>query len=297
MSRPLVSVVMVTYRQVGWVRQALESALGQDLEDIEVVVGDDASDDGTAEEVAAVAATDDRVRVLDRDRRGPRANYMRTLAACRGRYIAQLDGDDFWTSTGKLSAQVARLEGDQSCALCFTASIDVDRSGEPIGEAVRPPGRRERYGLGDLMAHNLGSSCAFLVRADAVGELPEWYPDTPVGDWPRHALAARQGDAAYIDEVMAAHRVTGDGVWTGKDAQRKAEMDLRTQDDLLSSLTPEELLRVRPTLARWRLNDARDHLRAGERQAARLILDWFREHRLQREVPRLKYWRTRWRAR
>ncbi len=285
---------MVTYRQERWVRQALESALSQDMEDLEVVVGDDASDDETRAVVEEVAAGDPRVRVLDHDRRGPRGNYMRTLAACRGRYIAQLDGDDFWTSPQKLSTQVARLEQDGGCALCFTASVEVDIEGRPMGDPVRPPGCHARYDLADLLAHNLGSSCAFLVRADAIGALPAWYPEVPVGDWPRHVLAARSGDAAYVDECMAAHRVTGDGVWTGKDALRKAEMDLRTQDLLLGSLSPAEVTRVRPTLAEWRLRDARAHLDRDEAEAARAILTWCREQSLDRDVPRLKFWRA-WR--
>lgn len=94
-SIPLVSVVMANYNGGRYVQAALHSALAQSLRDIEIVVVDDASTDGSAEHVAATAEHDARVRLLRADRnQGPAAARNRGLDAARGRWLAVLDSDD-----------------------------------------------------------------------------------------------------------------------------------------------------------------------------------------------------------
>ena len=107
-----VSVCMIAYKHEAYIRQAIESILAQDVDfPIELVIGDDCSPDGTAAICEEFARRDRRVRLLPRERNlGVMPNFSRTLLACRGRYIAVCEGDDYWTTASKLRTQVDFLD-------------------------------------------------------------------------------------------------------------------------------------------------------------------------------------------
>ena len=92
---PLVSIVMANYNGLRYIEAALQSALAQSLRNIEVIVADDASTDGSADLVAAIASTDARVRLLRAPVNGG-SGVARNLCldAARGRWIAVMDSDD-----------------------------------------------------------------------------------------------------------------------------------------------------------------------------------------------------------
>lgn len=274
---PRVSVCMVTFEHEEYVDQALRSALTQDLEDIEVVVGDDASSDRTLEIVRGWARRDARVRVLPADEvLGPRANYMRTLTACRGGYICQLDGDDYWTDRRKLRMQADLLDAVPDCSMCFTAAQDVDESGKPLGGVTRPSVLSPRYKLEHFATANLASSCAVMWRRGVFGPLPGWFKDVPVGDWTMHMLHAEHGDIAYIDLNMAAYRKHPRGIWTGKDLLAQVKTLLGCQAYFLTRLQPSTVARIRPGIVRYRLRQAQEYEREGRYAVAREILSWLR---------------------
>ncbi len=92
---PDVSFIVATYNAAPFVRQAVESALAQTGAAIEVIVADDASTDGTAEIVEALARQDHRVVLIRRQTNaGPSAARNQAMGRARGRWLAILDGDD-----------------------------------------------------------------------------------------------------------------------------------------------------------------------------------------------------------
>ena len=109
--RPTVSVCMLTYNQEKYVRQAIDGVLSQDANfDIEIVVGDDASTDGTAAVCSEYSERGDRVRVFRRERNlGVAENFRLTLNECNGEFVAICEGDDYWTDPAKLQHQVDLL--------------------------------------------------------------------------------------------------------------------------------------------------------------------------------------------
>src|SRR5580692_1551829 len=102
---PLLSVSITAYNSAEWLARALDSVLMQRTTfPIEIVIGDDCSQDGT---VAIAHAYRDRnpdmIRVFERSKNvGIQRNYYDTLANCRGKYIAWLDADDYWIDSDKL---------------------------------------------------------------------------------------------------------------------------------------------------------------------------------------------------
>lgn len=92
---PLVSVLVPTFEVAPWLAAALDSALGQSLRDLEVVVVDDGSRDGSAAIAEVMAVRDPRLRVVRHPiNRGSAAARNEALEHARGRWIAVLDGDD-----------------------------------------------------------------------------------------------------------------------------------------------------------------------------------------------------------
>jgi hypothetical protein len=83
--------------------------------------------------------------------------------------------------------------------------IHEDDSVEP--HDLRPPDQRETYTLRDLLQKNFVGTCSVVFRRGLVQELPAWYYDLAMGDWPLHILNAQYGDIGYIDRVMAVRRV------------------------------------------------------------------------------------------
>lgn len=92
----LVSIAIPTFNRAHVIERALCSALEQTHRHLEIVISDNASSDATPQLCAAIAARDDRVRVLRRPRNsGPIANFNAAVAACRGDFILLLADDDW----------------------------------------------------------------------------------------------------------------------------------------------------------------------------------------------------------
>lgn len=137
---PLVSVCMTTYNHEPYIARAIESVLAQQTSfGVELVLGEDCGTDRTAEICREYAAKyPDRIRlVTSPENVGWRRNYRRTFEACRGKYVAYLDGDDWWCDPLKLQKQADLMESDPGCGMCYTRASNywqaTDRT-EP-----RPP--------------------------------------------------------------------------------------------------------------------------------------------------------------
>ncbi len=116
----LVSVALVTYNQRDFLEACLKSILAQDYPAMEVIVADDASTDGSSELIAGYAALHpDRIFAhIAENNRGVTGNQQVALTACTGKYVAWMAGDDLMLP-GKIAAQVAYLESNPDCTICY----------------------------------------------------------------------------------------------------------------------------------------------------------------------------------
>jgi glycosyltransferase involved in cell wall biosynthesis len=116
MTTPLISCVVPVFNGERYIREALDSILGQTYRHLEVIVADDGSTDGTA---AAVAEYGDRVSYVRQPNAGPAAARNLGLGAAQGEYVAFLDADDLWHPE-KLARQVARFRARPELHGCVT---------------------------------------------------------------------------------------------------------------------------------------------------------------------------------
>ena len=210
------SVMMITYNHERFIAQAIESVLSQQVNfDYEIVIGEDCSTDGTRSVIRDFHRRyPGRIVPLLRDQNiGAMRNVEATLAGCRGRYLALLEGDDYWTCDDKLQRQVDFLDTHPGSSMCCHRVKSLDETGyaEP---AVFPPLPAGPYTIEDLLKGNFVATCSAVLRRDLVPALPHWFRKMKLGDWPIFALAARHGTIELMDEVMAVYRVHAGSSWS-----------------------------------------------------------------------------------
>ncbi len=198
-----VSVMMTTYNHGPFIAEAVKSALAQAVDfPFEIVIGEDCSTDNTRAILQDLqAANPGVIRLLARETNwGRRKNFIDTLWACQGEYIAILEGDDYWTSMDKLQRQADLLDQHPEYALCFHPAVKrFEEDGRDV--IFKPPAGRDRFSLVDLLDRNFIATCAVMFRSRLFPDLPSWFDHVPAGDWPLHVLNAQHGDIGYLPDA------------------------------------------------------------------------------------------------
>ena len=120
---------MASFNHEKFVEAAVRSVLDQTLGDLELIVVDDASTDGTLERLSRISDPRLRVIALQSNREAHGRNLA--LQQARGRYVAFQNSDDVW-APAKLEQQVALLEATRQTAVCFTQVEIIDTNGLPL---------------------------------------------------------------------------------------------------------------------------------------------------------------------
>lgn len=140
--RPLVSVGVPVYNGARTLDHALDSILGQTLTDLEVIISDNASEDGTEELCRHYAARDPRVRYYrNAENLGARANYRRVVDLSTGKYFKWAAHDD-WLDPEYLEYCVGALEAEPESVLAYPHLCRVDAEGDVSPKAGESFGGR-----------------------------------------------------------------------------------------------------------------------------------------------------------
>jgi len=205
MSRPIVSVCVVTYNQAHFIRDCLASVLAQRVDlDIEILVGDDASTDNTSEVVEHLAAVYPQLIQYFRHATnlGPARNYQFLIERTRGEYIAHLDGDDYWMP-GKLALQVDFLRGHRACSAVYSNAAVVSEDRRLLGAFNNE--LPETFDLNFLLAKgNFLNHSSLVYRAEfkeTVLSIPEAFIDYRI-----HLRLAWRGKLGYLNQALVCYR-------------------------------------------------------------------------------------------
>jgi glycosyltransferase involved in cell wall biosynthesis len=214
------SVAMITYNHEHFIGQAIESVLAQRVNfDYAIVIGEDCSTDGTRAVITDFQRRyPDRIVSLLRERNvGAMRNFAETIGACRGQYLAFLEGDDYWTSTDKLQKQVDFLDAHPDRSICCHRVRFLYETGSETFDIkfdVFPPRPAGPYTIEDILKGNFVMTCSTVLRRELVSRFPKWFFRMKLGDWPLCAMVARHGKIELMDEVMAAYRVHPGCSWS-----------------------------------------------------------------------------------
>lgn len=209
MNNPLVSVAIVTYNQKEFLIEAIESVLQQDYDNIEIIVGDDCSIDGSQNLLLDYQTKYPEKFVLkfSHKNEGITKNANKVQDSCNGKYIAWLGGDDLMLPT-KIKKQVEFLESNEFYNIVYH-NLDVFESSN--GKHLYfYNSAKEKY-TGDiktLIKHGtFNGACSTMFRKSAAA-YPAYNPLLPVAsDWLYTIEHLRDGKKiGYIDEVLGKYR-------------------------------------------------------------------------------------------
>lgn len=220
---PLVSISILVYNHENYLAQTLESVLGQQTGfPFEVLIGEDCSTDRSREiALDYLAKYPQSVRIITADRNvGAFENARRLLRATRGRFIASLDGDDYWLP-GKLAAQFSFLHENPECVAVYANAIVIDEAGGRRG-VFNDVGAR-RFTLGALLRRgNFLNSSSLMYRAALKPGLLEM--EDELMDYRVHLSIARHGIIGHIGEPFVAYRMASVGSMVANDNAKVREL-------------------------------------------------------------------------
>ncbi len=207
-----ISAIIPAYNAGKYIRDALDSVLNQTYKEIEIIVVDDGSTDGTQEIVLRHYPS---VRYFFQKNGGVAKARNRALREAQGVWVAFLDADDVWCAD-KIEKQVAHIETHPGVAWVVTNQVYFDE----IGITGHDPWKGERLFTGDLVKNLFTCSgitpSTIMVKRTVLEEVGYFEEGLRVGEddnlWMRIAM---RHPAAFIDEPLVMYRHTPGSLTSG----------------------------------------------------------------------------------
>lgn len=224
MGYPLVEVLVATYNHERYIKNALDSILNQQTNfEFHIHIGEDCSQDKTREIVKEYKDKfPDKITLHLRDKnlglQGPFSNGVLLYKNAKSKYLAILDGDDYWCDRKKLQKQVDFLEKHPECIACHTWH-KIAEYDDSAGKYIERPAPKSGHGYNpgevstveDIFANKLRVKSRTVIYRNQI-DLPDWFFKVPYGDVAISMIMGKKGDFGFIDEATAVYRKTSSGV-------------------------------------------------------------------------------------
>jgi glycosyltransferase involved in cell wall biosynthesis len=296
MALPKVSVFMQTYQHAAFVRESVDSVLAQGYPNLEIVIGDDASTDGTQEILLQYDGAHPGLFkvLLSNSNLGITANSNRVFRACTGEFLAHTSGDDVWLP-GKLHKQVEWFSRHPQAVVCYGNAEHINEDGTRVLR-LHHEARRNPFRSGGIEAFLSSTvffpACTAMVRRSACPPYGFEPSVTWNSDWLYYAEIVRQGEIGYIPEVLARYRVHSASAMRNLD---RVLADALLSCAILESRHPEYMPRLRHLRQEFLTGSALQYLKTRDYEtAARYLLvaiplDWSGDTYLSRLQKALIY--------
>lgn len=266
------SVLMTTFNHEKYIAQAIESVLIQQTSfPIELLIGEDCSTDSTRSIVEKYALQfPSKVKaVFHKKNVGVTENFSQIYSISHGDYIAILEGDDYWTDPLKLQKQVLFLERNKDFSLCFHNAILYyqDGSKQPHSWFSTGGQQRHRFTIKDFLNGNFIQTCTVVYRK-FLPELPRWIYDTPMGDWPFHILHTQQGDACYLEDIMAVYRINIESSWGATPLSTRISKSIKAAEIIDKALENKYHYQLTRTMCGWYNDLIKEYISKKEHETA-----------------------------
>lgn len=175
-SDPLVSIGVPVYNDAPWLRNSLDHVLAQDYTNLEIILADDGSTDGSREICREYALRDSRIRLFENKHNlGNLSNHRFVFDVSTGDYFAWGSGHDYY-HVSFISKTLEHLQRHPLSVMCFTQSNFVDESGVVLRETKGgldmyglPPAKRFRKIMEHLTSGGTANAFYGLYRHEILG--------------------------------------------------------------------------------------------------------------------------------
>jgi len=247
---PQVSVCIVSYNHVDWIRRCVDSVLSQRVDfSVEILISDDCSLDGTAEIVRDIAHQyPGVVRQVPRETNlGSSKNWWDVHLRARGRFIAHLDGDDFMLP-GKLAFQHQLLDSQPAIVMSTHAALTLGADGV-LRKRIPPANPPELGSAHDLvLLGNYIPHSSIMYRTE---NGMSTFAELPIIDYEFHMRQAQKGPIHYHPEALIAYREHPEGLSrsvaavAAVNAGRLRALDVAREAGVAEPVVTRRLLNVR----------------------------------------------------
>lgn len=223
MSDLMLSVLVITYNQENFISQTLDSILSQRHGyGYEIVIGEDCSTDGTRKIVEEYAAKyPDVIRpVYNSPNKGLIRNYFETLALCKGKYIMECAGDDWWLP-GKVKRQIEFMEEHPEIDLNY-GNVYISELGNE-----RKSKNQGYTDFKDLIKLNSIPAVTICVKNTAIknyiAKVNPLERNWLMEDYPIWLWISLNGRIAYLDDFFAVYRIVENSISHQSDVFKQAK--------------------------------------------------------------------------
>lgn len=202
-SGPLVSVVIATYNGARFIREQLESIIGQTYPNIEIIIVDDASKDDTIAIVKEYTIKDPRVRLHPSEiNMGFLKNFERGVLLCQGDYVALSDQDDIWLPQ-KIEVLIRERKDH---ALIYCNSELIDQNGKSLGIKLTDLKNLENFDSPiNYTVGGTASGHAMMVKKDVMLQSLPW-PSMVTHDFWIGFVSTFTSPLKFVDQVLVLYR-------------------------------------------------------------------------------------------
>ncbi len=218
-----ITVVVMTYNHVDYIKQALDSILSQKIDiDFDILIHDDCSDDGTYQVLLDFQRKySKKIKIIREESRKFVTEgfnmmiYNHVVPHISSKYVAYCDGDDYWCDELKLQKQYQFMELHPDYSMCFHSAYQLRINGDMSSKwFIKEEGD---IGLKDLICEKAGipiATSSFFAKANVFKKFTDWRKAYSVEDLPLYLTAALEGKIHRLQDIMCVYRQFSVGSWS-----------------------------------------------------------------------------------
>lgn len=236
-----IDILLITYNQEQYTRQAIEGILMQRVSSdyiIRIIVADDGSSDLTLASIRNILSN--RVQLEDEtfaevvylpsnQNVGHVRNYQRAFYACKGDYVAILEGDDYWSSPLHLQTHVDFMDVHRECVLSSqypTWYYEEEQRFDPRALSQLQYGNYKYVTIEEeIHANRIVNLSSCVIRGEAIRTLDERIFECSVLDWPMYVNLCQKGLLCLLTGTTSVYRAKSSGLYAGLSKEAELQKD------------------------------------------------------------------------
>jgi len=206
-NEPLVSIVIPCYNHEDFVQDSIQSVIEQTYENIELIIIDDGSKDGSVAKIQQMIESCEqrfvRFEFRSRPNKGLSATLNEAIEWCQGKYFAALASDDVILEN-KTKIQVKFLEEHKDILAVFGGVKSIDNNNNELSTQLR---EAEMYSFKKIIMHKHDLPAPTqMIRLEAIKKIGGYNPNILIEDWYMWLKLSMSGNVFYINEIFALYR-------------------------------------------------------------------------------------------